>query len=86
MTAAMEKLVDENPQLAFYPETLAGAYLRRGEALLRLGKMERATAALEKFITNAGSPRRSNCSIRSRNKSDSAAEKPLLYTARFCRS
>jgi hypothetical protein len=86
MTAAMEKLVDENPLLAFYRETLAGAYLRRGEALLRLGKLVRATAALEKFITNASSPRRSNCSNRPPSKSNSAAEKPLLYTARFCRS
>ena len=46
----MEKLVSENPQLAFYYEGLAAAYLRRGEVLLQLEQPGPATAALEKSM------------------------------------
>jgi tetratricopeptide (TPR) repeat protein len=46
----MEKLVAENPQLAFYHEGLAAAYLRRGELLLQLEEPGPATAALGKSM------------------------------------
>jgi tetratricopeptide (TPR) repeat protein len=46
----METLVAENPQIAFYRESLAAAYLRRGELLFLLNKLEPATAVLEKSM------------------------------------
>src|SRR5688572_364491 len=46
----MEKLVEENPLLAHYQETLAAAHLRRGEILLLLNKPDRAAEALEKSL------------------------------------
>ncbi len=46
----MEKLVAENPQLAFYHEGLAAAYLRRGELLLQLEELGSASTALEKSM------------------------------------
>ncbi len=48
--AVMEKLVAENPQLAFYREGLAAAYLWRGELLLELKQPGPAIAALEKSM------------------------------------
>jgi eukaryotic-like serine/threonine-protein kinase len=46
----MEKLVEENPLVAFNQEALAAAHLRRGEILLLLGKTEPAAEALEKSL------------------------------------
>ena len=46
----MEKLVEENPLVAFYQEALAAAHLRRGEILLLLDKPAPAAEALEKSL------------------------------------
>lgn len=47
----MEALVAENPQIAFYKESLVAAYLRRGELFLLLNKLELASSALERSMT-----------------------------------
>ncbi|HKA06033.1 MAG TPA: tetratricopeptide repeat protein [Gemmataceae bacterium] len=46
----MEKIVEENPQLPWYREGLAAAYLRRGELLLLLNQVGPATNTLEKSL------------------------------------
>jgi tetratricopeptide (TPR) repeat protein len=50
---AAEKLVDDYPQVAFYREGLAAAYLRRGELHLSLGKPEPAAADLTKSLASS---------------------------------
>jgi hypothetical protein len=45
-----EKLVDDYPQVAFYREKLADAYLLRGELLTRLGQLVPAAAELAKSL------------------------------------
>jgi serine/threonine protein kinase/tetratricopeptide (TPR) repeat protein len=46
----MEKLVLENPLIAFYQEALAAAHLRNGEILLLLNKPDIAKDAIEKAL------------------------------------
>jgi tetratricopeptide (TPR) repeat protein len=45
-----EKLMDEYPNVAFYREAVAAAYLGRGELLILLGQPEPATAELMKSL------------------------------------
>jgi tetratricopeptide (TPR) repeat protein len=47
---AAEKLVDDYPQVAFYREGLAAAYLRQGELHLVVGKPESAATDLTKSL------------------------------------
>ena len=47
----VEKLMEEYPNVAFYREAVAAAYLGRGELLLLLGQPETATAELTKSLT-----------------------------------
>jgi tetratricopeptide (TPR) repeat protein len=46
-----EKLMQEYPNVAFYREAVAAAYLGRGELLLLLGQPAPATAELTKSLT-----------------------------------
>ena len=45
-----DKLVEEYPHVAFYREGLTAAYLRRGELLTLLGKVEPAITVLDKSL------------------------------------
>ena len=46
----LEKLMDDNPSVAFYREAVAAAYLVRGELLTLLGRPAEATAELTKSL------------------------------------
>ena len=45
-----QKLMDDNPSVAFYREAVAAAYLVRGELLTLLGRPAEATAELTKSL------------------------------------
>jgi tetratricopeptide (TPR) repeat protein len=50
VTRGLEKLMEEYPNVAFYREAVAAAYLDRGELQLLLGRPEPATAELTKSL------------------------------------
>jgi tetratricopeptide (TPR) repeat protein len=51
VTRGLEQLMAEYPNVVFYREAVAAAYLGRGELLLLLGRPEPATAELTKSLT-----------------------------------